>query len=186
MNIRHNWVRDALATWLTEQGKSPVKEQEIPAWNITGTGGERAILDLVYQDQQWGRVAVDVTVVDSETSPGGPRTAHLALARREATKHRKYPGPGLVPFVLDTRGKWGAEAQAWVFSVVRHMSGQEKAEALIRCRLLISMALQRGVAEQIISANRDADNTGTANTAANARAAASAATTGSAASSGAP
>ena len=65
MTIRHNWARDALATWLTEQGKSPVKEQEIPEWSATMTGGDRAILDLVYQDQQWGRVAVDVTVAET-------------------------------------------------------------------------------------------------------------------------
>ena len=149
------------------------------------TGGDRAILDLVYQDQQWGQIAVDVSIVDSETPPGCPRNSHLSLTRREATKHRRYPGPGLVPFVLDTRGKWGAEAQAWVFSVVRHKNGLEKAEALARCRLLVSMALQRGVAEQIISANRDAEGSGTANTTANRTAAAPSVSSGSAAPAGA-
>ena len=45
--IRHNWVRDALHTWLIEQAKFPVKEQMCPEWD---TEHEHAILELVYQD----------------------------------------------------------------------------------------------------------------------------------------
>ena len=160
--IRHDWVRDALAAWLQEQGKSARTEEEVSRWN---KDGERAILDVVYQDQQWGSISIDVSVVDSEGPAGGQRQAHLALARRESTKHGRYPGLGLYPVVLDTRGRWGVEAAAWAYSVVRHRPGPEKAEALARCRTMVSLALQRGVAEQIISSFREAGDSEAASSA---------------------
>ena len=117
--VRHGAVRDTLATWLREDlGLSTHTEQEVPRWH---TLRERAILDVVYAGPAANTVKVYVSFFDGATTHRGARQAKLRLARirREKTKHGRYPGPGLAPFVLDTRGRWGHEAVAWLRAVVR-------------------------------------------------------------------
>ena len=112
----------------------------------------RAILDVVYAGPAANTVMMDVSVVDGATTRRGVRLAKWCFARWEKTKHNRYPGPGLVPFVLDTRGKWGHEATAWLRAVVRRVPQESRAEAMAKCRYKVSVALQRGVADQIWSA----------------------------------
>jgi hypothetical protein len=155
--VRHGAVRDTLAAWLREDlGLSTHTEQEVPRWH---TLRERAILDVVYAGPAANTVKMDVSVVDGATMHRGVRQAKWCLARREKTKHARYPGPGLVPFVLDTRGRWGHEATAWLRSVVRCLPQDQRAETMARCRYKVSVALQRGVADQIWSAGWSHDRT---------------------------
>ena len=98
--IKHGAVMDTLASWLREDlGLSTHTEQEIPRWN---TARERAILDVVYAGPAANTVKMDVSVVHGATTQRGVRQAMWCLARKEKAKRNRCPGPGLVPFVLDT------------------------------------------------------------------------------------
>ena len=148
--IRHGAIRDTLADWLRDDlALAAQTEQEVPRWH---TQRERAILDVVYAGPSANTIKMDVSVVDGATTHRGVRQAKWCLARREKAKHTRYPGPGLVPFVLDTRGRWGHEATAWLRAVVRHIPHETRAEAMAKCRYRVSVALQRGVAGQVWSA----------------------------------
>ena len=155
--IRHGAGRDTLASWLREDlGLSTHTEQEVPRWN---TARERAILDVVYAGPAANAVKMDVSVVDGATTHGGVRQAKWCLARRGKTKHNCYPGPGLVVIVLDTRGRWGHEATAWLRAVGRRVPLESRAEAMAKCRYKVTVALQMGVADQIWSACWSHDRT---------------------------
>ena len=82
--------------------------------------------------------------------PRGRKAKH-ALARREQVKHARYPGLGLIPFVLDTRDRRGMKAQSWLLNATRPLDAQERGEAMGHCRAVVSNALQHGVAEQLLS-----------------------------------
>ena len=147
-------MRDAVAEWLRGLGRAPSLEHEVPHWNHRGRDGSedaKAILDVVYRDPTMGPQYIDVSVVDSAgMSVTEPRPRN-AIARRERVKQRRYPGEGLVPFVLDTRGRWGEQATTWLLSASRHLDPVERTEAIGRARTMISRALQQGVAEQILA-----------------------------------
>ena len=146
---RHNAIRDALHQW----PKGPLSinartEQEVTKWN---TPEENAILDIVYRCPRLGEIAVDISVVDSVFS-GASSQASNQLHRREQAKHRRYPGPGLFAFVVDTRGRWAKEATAFVQTVISKLDPPERLEALRQCRRTVSFALQSSIAEQLMSA----------------------------------
>ncbi len=63
-------------------------------------GGFRSIEEIV----------LDISLVDSVAVAARDRTYRVALQRRERVKHRRYPFPGLVPFVLDLNGRWGGRS----------------------------------------------------------------------------
>ena len=94
------------------------------------------------------KVAIDVLVVTSEFT-GATRRAMAAAERREKAKHVRYPGPGLY---ADVRGKWGREAHAFVQSAVGALPKDERATAIRVCRRQVSVALQTGLAEQMLTA----------------------------------
>ena len=152
VDTRHNGVRDALGRWLEEIGKHPRIEQLVPKWN---TADSLARLDVALTDERIGQVCVDVSVVAS-VRPGVGRAALKAIERRERSKHRRYPGAGLYPFVLDVRGRWGREAHAFVQTMTGSLPKAERAAAIRNCRRLISVALQNGIANQFHSAGRPA------------------------------
>ena len=102
--LRRNNIRGGVNGCLDGLGRGSRTEQRIPKW---GKDDQEAILDVVYSDNSLGDVCVDVAVLDS-AFPGASKSASKALQRREREKHRRYPGKGLFPFVLDTRGRWGA------------------------------------------------------------------------------
>ena len=149
---RHDDVRDALGEWLSDIGRSPKYEQEVPRWN---TSAERARLDIVLSDARLGQVCIDVSVVATDTSEAG-RGVLRGIERRERRKHIRYPGRGLYPFVLDVRGKWGKEAHALVQAMVGGLPRDKRADAIRSCRRRIAVALQTGIANQIHSAGKPA------------------------------
>ena len=118
---RHDAVKHALAEWIDKISPSPVrKEQEIPEWNTERYG--RAVLDIVMFDNTGQRKCIDVRVADGAETAGSTK---FALSRAEKEKHRRYPSATMIPFVLDCRGKWGAEALGLVKSVTQHLGAQE-------------------------------------------------------------
>ena len=144
---RHDSVRDALARWLKTRNITVSTEQSVPSWD---TPKERAILDLWVVDPDTAvPVYVDVAIVASATQSCTPATT--LLARRERTKHLRYPGNSLVPFVLDARGRWGNEAVAWAKGLLRHLSPADRQEALWELRWEVAQALHTAVAEQCLT-----------------------------------
>jgi hypothetical protein len=123
LETRHNAVRDALGRWLEEGGFTVFYEQEVPRWN---TPEERAILDVVYRTPEGHSMYVDVSCLEGAVVYGRIRNATHGIARREKRKHKRYPGPGLVPFVLDNRGRWGREAIQWLRSTLRGIPEEDK------------------------------------------------------------
>ena len=153
---RHNAVRDALGDWLTTRcGRTVTREQAIPHWARPGPGGEQeaAVLDLVYSDPSGRTVYVDVSVVDSSGDPRYDYADRHAIQRRETSKHHRYPGAGLVAYVLDNRGAPGKEAEAYMRAACAHLDPLDRADALAEGRRRVSVALQQAVAEQIMTAH---------------------------------
>ena len=62
---------------------------------------------------------------------------------------------GLVPFVLDINGRWGAEAETWLRRAVGELSETERNAARRSLRSAVARALQGQVAEQIALATSD-------------------------------
>ena len=154
---RHNAVRDAVGHWLEEGGHTVFYEQEVPRWNRPE---ERAVLDVVYRTLEGHTTYLDVSCLEGAVVYGRIRNATHGLTRRERTKHKRYPGPGLLPFVLDNRGRWGKEALQWVRGVLRNVPAADRAERLARLRASVAMTLQTAVADQIISASCENERRG--------------------------
>ena len=110
---------------------------------------------MVYVEQAFGIVAVDVSVTDISTPAVGDGQAwRYLIARRERRKHARYPGPELVPFVVDVRGRWGREAEAWLKRTAKRYAGEEGVKAQMRtCRYAVGTALQVSCAEQLACAS---------------------------------
>ena len=106
-------------------GYRALTEQVIKEWCTYGPASadgtppritKLAKLDVIYWHRTHGRTCLDVTI-----HHGGPEAARGAkidtiLARKERGKHRTYPhgGASLVPFVIDTNGRWGWAAETWM------------------------------------------------------------------------
>ena len=110
----------------------------------------KAILDIVYFDQQLQEVALDVNITDGAEK--ARPTSRLSLNRVERRKHARYPGSNMHPLVFDCRGKWGKEAQAFVAGVVKGLDLDERYSFVSKIRSRVSLAIQQSVAEQVLSA----------------------------------
>ena len=150
---RHNAVRDAVTLWLRGVGHHAQIEQVIPEWHTEAEG--TALLDVVYHRGVHGRICLDVSLVDSVAVAQAGRPFKAALQRREKVKHRRYPFLGLVPFVLDVNGRWGAEAETWLRRAVGELCETERNTARCTLRSAVARALQGQVAEQIALATTD-------------------------------
>ena len=129
------------------------REQDIPRWK---KDDERAILDIVYTDENGRQVCVDVACIDG--AEGGARNpAGFAIQRREKEKHRRYQGAGLYPVFIDARGRWGREALAWAALAANNLESEEKSEMIRKLRVMVSVTVQQHVAEQVLSAGKAAE-----------------------------
>ena len=146
---RHNGIRDTLKAWMAKYNISALTEQVVAHWSSQEDGD--AILDLVFTHPELGEIYIDVSVCDA-AFPGAPRDNWWALERRERAKHGCYPGPGLYPFVLDTRGRWGREADALIRLILRAIPEEQRIPALLDCRLMVARSMQMAVAGQILTA----------------------------------
>ena len=123
-----------------------MKEQVIEGW---GTDAGQAVLDVVYHMGARGRTCLDVSLVDAANVARIGRNYKYVLRRREREKHLRYPHVGLVPFVLDNRGRWGAEAETWLRQVLSEVPEEERNDARCQLRATIAHALQGQIAEQV-------------------------------------
>lgn len=103
---------------------------------------ERARLDVGYVDQR-GSLDVSLVATAIVTAEGLARQ----LERRAVFEHRRYPGPGFVPFVLDVRGRWGVEAQVWARGIAR-TTAANAGKAIADLRWRVAQARQVKVADQ--------------------------------------
>ena len=109
----HNRVRDWLAGWIAEMtGQIVSTEQFVPRWDRVGDDGrvERARLDVAFTDTQARTVYADVAIVAASTVSAPERRARAArngaaAASAEDGKRLRYPGPNLIPFVVEALGR---------------------------------------------------------------------------------
>ena len=139
----------AVANWMKARGLLPQVEQEVPRWS---TPTMRAVLDVVYTDPRGGPTALDITIAESTAQVRPGEGSEQLLTRKEGRKHRRYPGPGLVPVALDTRGRWGREGLLWARGLIARTPQSDRGTAAAALFYEVSAALHRGVAEQILAA----------------------------------
>ena len=156
--VRHDAVRDWLAAWLKARGAAGVAtEQWVPAWDRPrrdGYGVEAARLDVAFADPVGGMLYIDVSDTSAACGAGTPEGRNratrngAAAAAMEERKHRRYPGGGLVPFVLEAHGRLGLEAQ----SLLRRWAADDA--DLCAARQALAATLQRANADAYVSAVR--------------------------------
>ena len=147
---RHDNARDIMGAWLTENGIASQLEQRVPAWD---TATEHAILDVAYNDAVAGRRYVDLAVVAGSTHVDV--APDVRVARHEKFKHKRYPGPALVPFVVDVRGAWGAEALAWLKDIKPQLQVPDKDAAVAVLKYRLAASIQSSVADAVIRSATD-------------------------------
>ena len=151
-------MRDWLAKWISNvTGKASLTEQFVPRWDRVNAQGqlERARLDVVFADAQGRQVYLDVAVTDPATTcvqeqRRRARRNGAAALREEDAKRIRYPGPELTPFVIETFGRLGASADAFLRSVVPKGT-DHRARLLGQAPQSLSVLLQTGNAELVLS-----------------------------------
>ena len=98
---------------------------------------------------------MDVSITDGAELARRRRPWRYALERRGRKKHRRYPGPGFRPFVVDVGGRWGREALAWLRRVLRRAERGERGEAARNCRAVVAAALQTQCVVQLCTAHAE-------------------------------
>ena len=149
-----------LKRWRFEE---PLYEQRVPTWdrdridNRTGQPYvERAVLDIEYLDDD-GRRWLDVSIRHSAAGSDADirraaKRGGEASRRGEREKHARYEGDRLVPFVLETHGRIGAEARYWLNSQISRLPPDQQAAELQRAYKCLSSTLQTQLARQLRSA----------------------------------
>ena len=122
----------------------------MPAWD---TPRERAILDIAYNDAVAGRRYIDLAIIAGSTHVNV--APDVRLARHEKYKHRRYPGPALIPFVVDVRGAWGAEALAWLKDIKPQLRVADKDAAIAALKYRLAAFIQSSVADAVIRSATD-------------------------------
>ena len=101
---------------------------------------------------------MDVAITEASTANLAERRQRaardgVAAEREEDEKRRRYPGPNVVPFVLESLGRVGESANALLRSLVPSDSA-DRAQVLGSARQSLSVLLQIGNAEQVLSSAR--------------------------------
>ena len=122
---------------------------------------QQAVLDVSFQDDEGtqGHVDVAYTNASSESADATWRAAQAAgkaASEREAEKRRRYPPAAnphaeLIPFVVEARGRLGAEVLPFLR---QHAPAEEplRSAALARATREISIITQRGLAALLLAA----------------------------------
>ena len=142
-------------------GQECTTEQYVPKWDRVKRGRsgheevERARLDVVFNGTA-GPVYIDIAVTEAaaaggHTSTDRARNDGAAALHEEKEKHRRYPGPDLVPFVLEANGRLGEEAELLLRSVAP-LDPSERAAEISAAKRSLSTLLQLGNAEIVLSA----------------------------------
>ena len=178
---RHNSLRDWLWKWLLDVCHVPwaQTEQHVPEWDKwvpakdehgvpkLGPQGEPvqellcAKLDVAFRDEEGVQGYVDVAYTnatggDAATTYARGSTAGKAASEREDQKRRRYP-PALhphaemIPFVVEARGRVGAE----VLPFLRQHAPEDstlRSAVLARATRELSIITQRGLAALLLAA----------------------------------
>ena len=150
MQQRHDNARDTLAKWMREVGIPVSTEQQVPTWNKPN---ERAVLDIAYYDAQGRERYLDLAVIAPHNGRSLPPA--VRLERHERTKHRRYPGPALVPIVIDVRGAWGPEARAWLKTIRPQLPVDDKPAAIATLQWRLAASIQSAVADAVLRSTTD-------------------------------
>ena len=122
---------------------------------------KQAELDVAFRDDEGALTYVDVTYTnacseDANATLRAARTAGKAASEREAEKRRRYPPAAnphaeLIPFVVEARGRLGAEVLPFLR---QHAPAEEplRSAALARATREISIITQRGLAALLLAA----------------------------------
>ena len=130
----------------------PRLEQVVPELARLVSGQtEQARLDLVVHDGAH-RLLLDVVVVSPFASGDGFRRACArrdghAARRAEITKRTRYPSNDLVPFAVETGGRLGNEARAFLLRCAEFAEDPSKERQFLY--RAISSVLQDRIAKQI-------------------------------------
>ena len=157
----HAGVRDFLATYVADATGKPTRtEQVVPTWARVKRNGEteEAGLDVAFVDGRGRRAYIDVAVVtastpDQERLRRRARDGGAAAAAHEDVKRIRYPGPELVPFVVESLGRPGLAAQR----LMRTLAPKDMAErgaVLGKAWQTLSVLMQTQLAERLITASR--------------------------------
>ena len=155
---KHNHLRDTLHRWLCDMGHTCHREQHVPALDDTDDKGQprKAIMDITCTTNT-GHYLIDISVTDavSECPKHTQANAHhdaTAAQAREHDKRKRYQNhPQLIPFVLETGGRWGPTAEAFI-KTVAPTDTTERNEQITLLRYNLSTTLQRDSADMILTA----------------------------------
>ena len=158
---RHNGVRDWLGGWIAAQTGRPTSlEQFVPRWDRLEDDGSvtRARLDVAFLDTQARSMYADVAIVAASSICPATQRARAArdgaaAARAEDGKRLRYPGPSLVPFVIEVLGKPGKDAVSLLHAFAPR-DPEEGSRVLGAAWQTVSMLAQTAHAEQLLSAQR--------------------------------
>ena len=142
---RHDAIRHALCERVAILGTPHTSEQYVPHWHADK---EKALLDIIVRHHVLGYLCVDVSLVEPVQSEAGK----LSIKRREVAKHRRCPGPGLHPIVLDGRGKWGRQSDTWMRIMLNLIPKDDRQKAMAKCRAMVSRALQMTATDMQLTA----------------------------------
>ena len=176
---RHHTLRDAFAWIGRAVGHTTSTEAFEPAWTRARANArgewevEQARLDCRFLGPPADPLVYgDVVVTRPEGSAWLHAAAHVdgaSAAGAAEGKHRRYPAwalPGgrLVPFSVETFGRWGAEAMDWLRGAVDAVAEKDpqvaaaghwgKVGLLNAWQTRLSVALQKGNAACILQAGR--------------------------------
>ena len=133
-------------------------EQFVPAWDRLEADGSfvRARLDVVFQDTNARTTYADVAIVAAFTVCLSTRRARAArngaaAATAEDGKRLRYPGPSLVPFVVELLGRPGDDATSLLRSFAPG-DPLERSCVLGAAWQTLSVLIQTAHAEQLLSA----------------------------------
>jgi hypothetical protein len=155
---RHNALCDVLTKWLRRHGYLAQREAHIPELDDHAPDGapRQAILDILTTGPLH-RSYVDVTVTASTADalrlPARAQNDGQAARQREADKRHRYNHhPHLIPFALETHGRWGPTAEAWIRTLAP-TAPEERATSIMELRYNLSATLQRANADAILTAS---------------------------------
>ena len=155
---RHDRVRDWLALWVAAMlSREVLTEQYVPRWDRHRNGQlERARLDVVYDNVHGRPVYVDVAITDAYTQDAHKMRQRAAedgkaAAHKEDRKRVRYPGPDLVPFVVESLGRLGDGTQS-LLRALAPSDPERRSRVLGAARQTLSVLVQMGNAELVLSA----------------------------------
>jgi hypothetical protein len=159
---RHNMVRDALYDLLVKARFDPVKDAPVTCLGMqSGRPTAFRPADILMAGDDFDRDCVDVTVVSPLVTNNQPVVEVGKKAQQaEDLKVRKHlaacemAGLGFKTFALDVFGVMGRESKKLLERVCRRLEreiGCAKHTAWSICYRRIGIALQKGVAEQLLA-----------------------------------